>query len=138
MVGTLTINGFDAYTKWGVVLGDGSLNALMTPAPVKAAIENKSRLIDGKQVVSLGKLDARDVSLTLYIRAGNQMQFNQRLAAFITAIRQGTITLETKFEPNVVYRLNYSNCTQFSQCRGRLGKFVVRFNEPNPANRQTS
>lgn len=136
MVGTLTINGFDAYTKWGVVFGDGSLNALMTPAPVKAAIENKSRIIDGKQVIPSGKLDARDVSLTLYIRAENQTQFNQRLAAFITAIRQGIITLKTKFEPEVVYRLMYLSCTQFTQCRGRLGKFVVRFNEPNPVNRQ--
>lgn len=40
----LFINGKDAYTTWGISMDDTALSALMTPAPNKEFIENKSRM----------------------------------------------------------------------------------------------
>lgn len=44
----LFINGKDAYTTWGISMDDTALSALMTPAPNKEFIENKSRMEHGK------------------------------------------------------------------------------------------
>ena len=52
MIGELFINGKDAYTTWGISMDDTSLSALMTPAPNKDLVENKSRLEHGKRVIT--------------------------------------------------------------------------------------
>ena len=43
MIGWCTIYGKDAFGSWGIVLDSTALSALMTPAPNKDFIENKSR-----------------------------------------------------------------------------------------------
>lgn len=52
MRGECYINNKDAHDEWGLIFGETSLTALLTPAPVKGYIENKSALIHGKQVLS--------------------------------------------------------------------------------------
>ena len=60
----LIINGFDAFLQWGIRMGDGFLDAIFAPEPLKEFIENKSRLNNGKQVVyNNPKIDERDVTL---------------------------------------------------------------------------
>ena len=71
MIGELFINGKDAYTTWGLSMDETSLSALMTPAPNKELIENKSRLGHGKRVIiSNPKKDERN--LTLQINCNSQ------------------------------------------------------------------
>ena len=54
----LLINNKNAYITWGVRMGDGFLDTIGAPAPMKEFIENKSRLEHGKRViVSNSKLD---------------------------------------------------------------------------------
>ena len=66
MIGELFINGKDAYAAWGISMDDTSLSALMTPAPNKDLIENKSRLEHGKLVISSNpKKDERNLILQL-------------------------------------------------------------------------
>lgn len=52
MVGELFINNEDARKTYGIIFGEDSLTALMTPPPVKPYIENKSALVHGKQVLN--------------------------------------------------------------------------------------
>ncbi len=133
MKGTLFINGKDAYERWGVILGDGSLNSLLLPPPAKAFVENTSRVLHGKQVMAAPQfLDARDVSLIFYIRAGNQEDFGHKLSQLVEEFQKGIIKLRTRFEPNKTYRLLYKSAAQLTQVRGELGKITVKFNEPNP------
>jgi hypothetical protein len=137
MTGELFINNKDAYTNWGIILGETSFTALLTPAPIKNYIQNKSALIPGKQVLTEvpPKIDERDVQLVFYLKASNLNQFLTRYSSFVTELEQGAINIKTKYQPNVVYHCIYLSCAQFSQFNGRLGKFVLKLNEPNPKNR---
>lgn len=51
MKGDLLINNRDAFLVWGVNMGDGFIESLYAPLPMKDVIENKSRLQDGKKVI---------------------------------------------------------------------------------------
>lgn len=133
------INGYDAYSKWGVIIPDTSVSGLLAFAPLKAYITNKSRLMDGDLTACGGgttpKVDSRDLTLVLYIKARNLTQFNQRLNAFETELRKGGFTLWVAERPNDYYRLLYQSCSQFTQFNGRLAKFTLRVQEPDPTDR---
>lgn len=139
MIGEMKINGYDAYSQWGVTLGNGSLSALMTPPPMKSYITNESAASHGKIVanssVAMPKVDSRDVQLTIYIYAKTASAFYARYQSFVAELQKGIIELSTKYQSDVLYRLLYVSCSQFSQFNGKLGKFTIKFNEPNPMNR---
>lgn len=141
MVGELFINNMDAQEEWGIIFGAESFSALLTPPPVKAYIENKSALSHGKQVLSgedtPPKLDERDIQLIFYLKAKNLTQFLTRYAAFCQVLQEGKLDFRTKYQPKVTYHCIYLSCAQFSQFNGRLAKFVLKVNEPNPNNRAT-
>lgn len=136
MTGECFINGKDAYTTWGIVLSDSALTALMTPAPLKPFVENKSRSLDGKTVsIKNPKYDERDVQVTFSLVAKTKSEFLARYDSFCAELKTGAIDIRTINQPSVVYRTVYGSCTQYSMFNGRLGKFVLRLNEPNPNNR---
>lgn len=139
MTGEMTINGKDAYTEWGAWLDSTGLSTLMTPPPLKEYITNKSPLSAGKQVKpATPHVDERDVTLTLYIKGASLADFLNNYRSFVTELQGGDIHLQTKYEEGVTYRLKYQSCQQFSQYNGRLGKFVLKLNEPDPTNRTTT
>lgn len=136
MTGECYINSKDAYTTWGIIFGDNSLTALMTPAPVKPFTENKSRAIDGKQVlVKNPRYDEREIQLTFYLKASSLSDFMTKYGSFTTELKTGTLDISTQYQPTILYRTIYLSCVQFSQFNGKLGKFVLRVSEPDPANR---
>lgn len=139
MRGECYINNKDAHDEWGLILGETSFTALLTPAPVKGYVQNKSALMHGKQVLSgeenPPKIDERDLQLVFAIKAKNRTEFLARYASFVPELEKGTIDLRTKYQPGVVYHLLYMSCQQFTQFNGRLAKFVLKLNEPNPKNR---
>ncbi len=139
MTGELIINNQDAYTTWGVFMDSTGLSALMTPAPLKEYIINKSPLTAGKKVKpTTPMVDERDLTLTVFIKAASLPDFLQQYRAFVTELQQGDIVLQTKYEADVTYRLKYVSCQQFSNYNGRLGKFILKLNEPDPSNRTTT
>lgn len=139
MRGECYINNKDAHDEWGLILGETSFTALLTPAPVKGYVQNKSALIHGKQVLSgkenPPKIDERDLQLVFAIKAKNLTEFMSRYISFVSELEKGIIDLRTKYQPGVVYHLLYMSCQQFTQFNGRLAKFVLKLNEPNPKNR---
>ncbi len=139
MKGKCWINKKDAFIYWGVILSDSATNALRTPAPMKENVENKSRLEHGKRVVygtDTARVDERDLTLVVYIRAANQTQFDERFDSFIEELQKGRIEIEIASRPGIVYRCDYNSASQFSQFNGRLGKLTLRLNEPNPKDRE--
>ena len=122
-----------------MIFGETSLTALLTPAPVKGYIENKSALIHGKQVLSgeenPPKIDERDLQLVFAIKAKNLTEFLTKYSNFVKELEKGKLNIRTKYQPGVVYHLLYVSCQQFKQFNGRLGKFILKLNEPNPKNR---
>lgn len=133
----LKINGIDAYEQWGVSLSDTALSALMTPASNKAFISNKSRLEHGKRVVVNDvKLDERSVTIAINLTAKNEEDFFAKYEAFCNEVLAvGDLTIWTKYQPLVLYRMIYESCSQFSQFMRGIGKFSLKLTEPNPNNR---
>lgn len=139
MVGECFINNKDTHTTWGITFGAESFTNLLTFPPLKPYIENKSALLPGKQVLNdtdhAPNVDERDVQLTFNLHARNLATFLQRYESFMEELHKGKIELRTKYQSGKVYRLNYISCVQFAQFNGRLGKFILKLNEPNPADR---
>ncbi len=130
--------------RWGVTLAETSVTALMTPAPLKSYITNDSALMDGKQVLTdsgnLPKMDERDVQLVFAIQARTLAKFLMQYSSFCEELKKGAIDLtlymwEGSSYIKITYYLNYVSCSQYSEFNGRLGRFVLKLNEPNPANR---
>ena len=139
--GRLKINGRDAYATWGAYLLDGGVSALMAPPPMKPLITNTSRLQHGKRVTrtdsagnSLARMADRDLTLGVAIRGGSRDEVNARHAAFVRELQRGVVRMEVREAPGTVFRLDYQNCTEFSHY-GRLAKYALRFNEPDPGDR---
>lgn len=130
--------------RWGVFIAETSLTALMAPAPLKSYITNKSALSHGKQVLTdsgnLPKVDERDVQLVFAIHANTLAKFLMRYHSFCEELKKGAIDLTIRISDGdsymkTTYYLNYLSCSQFSEYNGRLGRFALKLNEPNPANR---
>ena len=131
--------------KWGVFFTETSVTNLMTPAPLKAYIKNKSPLSHGTQVLAEGeyrpKCDERDVQLTFGLKASSLAKFFMQYRSFVTELEKGNIELMVHiYEGHTfikeTYQLKYLSCSQFAEYNGRLAKFVIKFNEPNPKNRR--
>ena len=130
--------------RWGVFFSETSVTNLMTPAPKKKYITNKSALSHGKQVLTnsgnVPKTDERDVQLTFGLRAKSLAQFLMQYRSFVNELKKGVIDLtlhitEGSTYYKETYYLNYVSCNQYAEYNGRLAKFVIKFNEPNPENR---
>lgn len=136
MIGELFINGKDAYVTWGISMDDTALSALMTPAPNKEFVENKSRLEHGKRVVTANpQKDERNLTLQINLTAPDKDTFFARYDSFCSELAIGTLEIRTKYQSGILYRTVYLSCQQFSQFMQGIGKFVLKLNEPNPADR---
>lgn len=144
MKGDLLINGSDAFAM-GIAMGDGFLDALETPVPIKPLVENDDPTKDGKEVIvedSAGrpvtKLQARDVTLAFVVFGDTVAERQQRYRDFLALLYKGKVTICVPPEGAEVYNLIYkSNSGQFNISASRKTCTVaVKFNEPNPANRK--
>lgn len=134
----------DTEARWGIILTESSVTNLMTIPPLKSYITNESALSNGKQVLTDGgnlpKIDARDVQVVFGLHAKSLAQFIVRYRSFCEEMKKGSFTLTLHvWEGDTFYketfRLLYLSCSQYSEYNGRLGKFTLKLNEPNPANR---
>lgn len=136
MTGELYINGRDAYETWGVGLEDHAISALMTPAPQKDLINNKSRLEAGKRVVITNpQQDERDITLELHLIAETRDEFFEKYNSFCQELAKGRLVLKTKWTGDTQYKTDYKSCEQFAAYQFGIGKFTLKLNEPNPADR---
>ena len=129
----------DAYDTWGVSFTDASLSALMTPAPAKAPVENKSRLQHGKSVITnetYSKKDERDVTLEMHLTAPDKTTFWQRYDGFCSQVLDRQfIHIKSGYRTDRVFHMTYESCTQFTEFIQQMAKFTLRLNEPDPSNR---
>ncbi len=137
MTGEFFINGKDAFTYWGVIVRETSITALIEPEPLKKPVENKSTTEHGKRVRSEQepKVDERTVNLAIQIKANNRADLITKLASLKTELKKRRVEITTKYEDNVVYRMDYQNCRQTRTLFQRLATFSLQMNEPNPNNR---
>lgn len=132
----LTINGWDAFSKWGILTTSNTLSALLCPPPLKEFPSFSSRLEEGARIDATSPMvDRRDLSLELQMTASSPEQFYQRMASFEEELMKGAFTLSTSDRPATVYHLIYNSCSQYTQfCRG-IATLALKCTEPNPKDR---
>lgn len=133
----LYLNNIDV-SSW-CSLGEEAMVTLMTPAPMKAYLENKSESNNGKQVLISDEtpalVDERDVTLVFNVYGKTQAGMLANFQRLVNILKAGRVDLKTNFEANVVYHLTYKSCTQLRTFFNGHAIFTITFNEPNPANR---
>lgn len=134
----LLINTQDAYTTWGVRMGEGFLDALGASSPMKEFIENKSRLEHGKRVIiNDPKIDEREITLSFTIEGNSQSDYQAKKKAFFEELYKGVVDIQVPANSNEIYHLIYlGKSVAYAQSLDQtFGKISAKFNEPNPANR---
>lgn len=139
---------YDAFDEWGISFTDASLSRLVTPAPAKEAIENKSRLQHGKRVVRsprYARKDERTVSLEMHLSAPSKAEFWRRYITFCEHCldagffdikhRDFTYSSEDGEDKPFIFRMTYVSCEEFSEFVQQLAKFTLTLSEPDPTNR---
>ena len=137
MKNELIINGKDAFETWGVNMGDGFLESLYSPAPMKGVIENKSRLEHGKRVIfNNPKKDERELTLVFILMGDSQKDYIDKYKAFITEISAGDIAIKVPALGEEVDHVYYLRSTTFAWNIDRtFSKIALKVCEPNPFNR---
>ena len=137
MTPELTINGADALREWGVRLTGESLQNLMKPLEVKDRVSSASRLEDGDRYIvehGMPRIKSREVQVEFSVEGRTREEFIDRFDKFCNTLQEGVVTLSTRYQQNVRYRLLFTSCTSF-YTRRTLCKIAVKFIEPNPRNR---
>ena len=134
----LLINTQDAYTTWGVRMGEGFLDVLGASSPMKEFIENKSRLEHGKRVIiNDPKIDEREITLSFTIEGNFHACYQAKKKAFFEELYKGVVDIQVPANSNEIYHLIYlGKSVAYAQSLDHtFGKISAKFNEPNPANR---
>lgn len=138
MKGELYINGKDAWSEWGVNMGDGFLDAIDGFAPMKEYIENESRAEHGKRVLLVSpRVASRDLTLNFSILGATEADFREKRNDFEKELRKGWVEIVVTALGVNVYRLIYTgkSVSYALSLKRNLCKFSAKFEEPNPANR---
>ena len=125
----LLINGKDAL-KMGVRMGDGFINSLLIPFPIKDYIENESRLEHGKRIEFNNlKKDSREVTLMFNIEGNNFEDFRTKLKDFEAILYRGKVEIEVpKYKAKHI--LTYRRCNNLNRSFSNLFcSILVRFTE---------
>lgn len=138
MTRELYINGKDAWTEWGVSMGDGFVDAIDAFVPMKEYIENDSRLEHGKRVlVTTPRLASRELTLHFTIKGVSEADFRSKRRAFENELRKGRVTVMVPALNDEVYRLLYlGRNVSYALNRSRtFAAISAKFEEPNPSDR---
>ena len=138
MTGDLFINGKDAWTTWGVNMGDGFLDALDAPLQMKEYIEDESRLEHGKRMITANaKVDSREITLGFTIMGASESDYRSKRKAFFSELQAGTFTVNVPKLGVDIYKLVYTGrSVNYGLSADRtFGHFTMKATEPNPADR---
>lgn len=137
MTGDLEINGKDAYTTWGVSMGDDFISNILSPAGLKDFIENESRIENGKRVIHNNpKLADRDVTLTFFLEGSTPDIYLERYKAFVSELQTGSIRVFIPPISKDIYKFTVQKFQSYALNITRtFSKVSVKLNEYDPSNR---
>lgn len=138
MTGDLIINGKDAFSTWGVRMGDGFLDAIDGFNQMKDYIENESRLEHGKRIITdNARVDSREITLQFTIEGDSESDYRTKKKTFQTELEKGAVSIKVPVLGSEVYKLVYlgKSVSYGLSLDRRFGKVSSKFEEPNPADR---
>ena len=123
---------------YGITLIRGWREALLTPPAVKEYITNESRLQDGVSVIAkpeYAKKAKREISLSFYLEGQDETDYLQKYEAFLNKIAyKGEFYLKVPCLGRV-FKLVYSQCSQYGDYGLKRSKFTLKLTEYNPNDR---
>lgn len=134
----LIINGKDAWTTWGVRMGEDFLNVIDSFNEMKDYIENESRLEHGKRVITENtKVASREVTLQFTIEGCSESDYRTKKKSFQKELEKGSVNIKVPALGTDVYKLVYlGKSISYGLSRDRcFGKVSSKFCEPNPVDR---
>lgn len=138
MTGDLYINGKDAWTTWGVNMGDGFMDTIDAPLEMKSYIEDESRLENGKRIVTVNpKVASREVTLGFTITGNSESDYRAKKKSFLTELQKGVFTINVPVLGNETYKMVYTgkNVSYGMNMARTFGIIKMKATEPNPADR---
>lgn len=132
----LLINGKDAFREWGIRMGDGFLDAIDAPLPMKEYVENESALEHGKRVLTTNaKIDSRELTLVFTIEGDSESDYRGKKKAFEAELYKGNVNINIPVLGIDVYKLIYKGKSiSYGLSLDRtFGKISSKFEEPNPS-----
>ena len=137
MTGELLLNGKDAYNVFGITMGDGFIDSLLTSAPQKEYIKNQCRSNNGTSIINNNpRIDERTLSLAFSIEGLNRADYLAKLKLFYAEISNGLVTVKVPPLGNDVYKLYYQKpVANNGNVNKTASKTVLQFIEPNPSDR---
>ena len=138
MTGDLYINGQDAYTTWGVNMGEGFLDAIDGFLSMKSFIENDSRMEHGKRMIlSNPKVASREITLHFTLKGDSQEDYRAKRNAFEEELYKGSVNVRVPVLGEQVYKLVYlGKSVSYGMNTARtLCTISAKFDEPNPMDR---
>lgn len=138
MKGELIINNLDAWTEFGVNMGDGFLSQLATPAQMKDYIESSSRAENGSRMVVVPRLASRELTLSFTIMGSTSAEFVSNKANFEKELNKGNVIICVPKYDNKTYKLVYTGkSVSFSLNKwNTFATLSAKFIEPNPTDRE--
>lgn len=140
MKGQAYINGKDIWETWGASLMKGSYEKLLKPASMKEYISNSSRLEHGSRIIAnpqTARTNEREISLQIVIEGSSESDYLSKMASFMAELEKGSIQLKVP-RVGLVYKLVYTDCSSYGDYGLKIGKFTVKFIEPNTKDRDTA
>ena len=129
----------DAFVRYGLSLGDGAIDKLMTESPAKSPKGTSLATSDGVSYIAdtVGVCDERQLSLEVNLVAHYRLDYlkkYRRLCHEVLCKEKGYVVLfRTRHEPPVRYRLIYQTMEQLRQwMSGGIGLMTLVFTEPHP------
>lgn len=129
---------YKSFASYGAKACSGFYSALLTPPGAKPYITNESRLEHGTEVIipkGSAKVSQREFSVTIFIEGSDIDDYLQKYREFINDIRDGEISLKVE-RLNRIFHIVYTQCSQYGSYGDKRGKFVLKFIEYNPDNRE--
>lgn len=131
MIRNATINGTPLST-WGAGLMDGTMEALLAPAPMKDYISNESRLEHGTRILpGYAKVASRELSLPFLIEGKGRADYLSKYSSFVNELYKGNIALYIP-ELNRTFTLTYLSSGKYGSYGECRAKVMVRFMEAVP------
>lgn len=134
----LLINNQDAFTVWGVKMGENFLDNIDAFLTMKDYVENQSRKEHGKHVITTdAKVDSREITLEFTITGSSESDYRAKKKAFAELLYKGDITIKIPALSNDVYKLVYlgKSIAYGLSLNRSFSHFSAKFLEPNPMDR---
>lgn len=133
--GEAYINDADVWTTYSAYFIENSYSNLLKDGDMKEDASNDARSQPGKQVFSSNPQPKdRDVEVTLLFKCASRdeylTKYENLLLVLKNEIRLKIVPLKKVY---VLKRVSYLSLDPYNA--GATAKLVIKFNEPNPANR---